>query len=108
MKTYETTHPTKRQMDIFRFIREELKLNGVPPTMNEIAGAFNIGTRNGVRNQLLAMERRGLMDLLPYTTRGIRVNRACRVCGCTENQPCEGGCAWASNEYNLCDKCVTQ
>lgn len=29
---------------------------------------------------------------------------ACRVCGCTQNAACEGGCAW--HEPNLCTACV--
>lgn len=30
--------------------------------------------------------------------------RACRVCGCTENNACEGGCWWV--EDDLCSSCV--
>ena len=26
--------------------------------------------------------------------------RECRVCGCTDNQACEGGCSWV--EADLC------
>lgn len=29
---------------------------------------------------------------------------ACRICGCTENNACDGGCSWA--EDNLCSACV--
>ncbi|PZP64216.1 MAG: hypothetical protein DI597_00965 [Pseudoxanthomonas spadix] len=29
--------------------------------------------------------------------------RACRVCGCTETNACEGGCWWV--EYDLCSAC---
>lgn len=29
----------------------------------------------------------------------------CRVCGCTNARPCEGGCSWA--QPNLCDRCVS-
>ena len=31
-------------------------------------------------------------------------DRACRVCGCTETTPCEGGCAWV--EPDLCSACA--
>lgn len=31
--------------------------------------------------------------------------RKCRICECTENDPCEGGCAWA--EPNLCSTCAS-
>ena len=30
--------------------------------------------------------------------------RACRVCGCTEDNACEGGCWWV--EDDLCSACV--
>lgn len=35
--------------------------------------------------------------------------RTCRVCGCTEDEPCEGGCAWVvdgSLEIDLCTACA--
>lgn len=32
-----------------------------------------------------------------------RVQR-CRVCGCTHNDACENGCAWAARD--LCTKCL--
>ena len=30
--------------------------------------------------------------------------RACRVCGCTENFGCDGGCYWV--ETDLCNQCL--
>ena len=32
------------------------------------------------------------------------MERECRVCGCTEDNACEGGCSWV--EEDLCSKCV--
>jgi hypothetical protein len=29
---------------------------------------------------------------------------ACRVCGCTELEACDGGCIWV--EADLCSRCV--
>lgn len=34
---------------------------------------------------------------------------ACRVCGCTENRPCQGGCRWVEDPAmlgELCDRCL--
>jgi hypothetical protein len=33
---------------------------------------------------------------------------ACRVCGCTEDKPCNGGCHWAEDPQmgDLCSRCV--
>jgi hypothetical protein len=32
----------------------------------------------------------------------------CRICGCTENNPCEGGCSWVSDPQmgDLCSACA--
>lgn len=30
--------------------------------------------------------------------------RACRVCGCTEEDACDGGCSWAGS--SLCSSCA--
>jgi hypothetical protein len=35
---------------------------------------------------------------------------ACRVCGCTDNQACEGGCTWVPDpwqEGDLCSACLS-
>jgi len=31
----------------------------------------------------------------------------CRVCGCTYEHACAGGCGWAANEKDLCTTCET-
>lgn len=31
--------------------------------------------------------------------------RRCRVCGCSDEQPCAGGCTWVSED--LCSACAT-
>ncbi len=33
-------------------------------------------------------------------------NRVCRVCGCTDDMGCEGGCSWV--EEDLCSNCLDQ
>jgi hypothetical protein len=35
----------------------------------------------------------------------------CRVCGCTEDEPCEGGCQWVEDqleEGELCSRCADE
>ena len=32
--------------------------------------------------------------------------RKCRLCGCTEDRACKGGCAWI--EWDLCSQCRVQ
>lgn len=33
--------------------------------------------------------------------------RACRRCGCTENQACDGGCFWVPGMKDVCSDCLT-
>lgn len=35
--------------------------------------------------------------------RRVPVQRACRVCGCTDDRACAGGCAWIAED--LCSAC---
>jgi hypothetical protein len=30
----------------------------------------------------------------------------CRWCGCTERDPCPGGCGWADRQQTLCTSCA--
>ena len=39
-------------------------------------------------------------------TEGPDTVRRCRVCGCTDDQACEGGCYWV--EDDLCSSCAPQ
>jgi hypothetical protein len=32
---------------------------------------------------------------------------ACRFCGCQEDTPCPGGCAWTDESQTLCTHCLT-
>lgn len=37
---------------------------------------------------------------------GVFDERRCRVCGCTDDWACEGGCSWV--EEDLCSACVNK
>ena len=30
----------------------------------------------------------------------------CKICGCTDDHACSGGCSWANKEHTLCTSCV--
>jgi hypothetical protein len=34
------------------------------------------------------------------------VHGVCRVCGCTDERACEGGCYWVDDEHTLCSQCA--
>lgn len=58
---------------------------------------------SGLLDRVLAMAHE-LGDL------GIEVTvdqiRTCRVCGCTDDRACLGGCWWVNEEEDLCSSCV--
>lgn len=29
----------------------------------------------------------------------------CRLCGCTDSAPCDGGCSWVDDHHTLCSSC---
>lgn len=35
------------------------------------------------------------------------VRGTCRVCGCTEDAACVGGCCWADESETLCSQCMS-
>ncbi len=67
---------TQRQAEIFAFIQEFLKENGVPPTHNEIATQFGLKGTYGVRQHLRLMEKKGCLRLSQGKARGIRLTSA--------------------------------
>lgn len=30
----------------------------------------------------------------------------CRICGCTDDNACEGGCSWVNKDHTLCSACA--
>lgn len=63
--------PTPRQAAILAFLREFIAAKGYAPTQREIGDGCNIKHLNGVRNHLLAMQRRGLVHILPGAQRNV-------------------------------------
>ncbi|MEI8200734.1 MAG: ParB/RepB/Spo0J family partition protein [Eubacteriales bacterium] len=48
----------------------------------------------------------GTHDIFPQKAEGVEEKRSCRVCGCTEDNACQGGCYWV--EQDLCSQCATE
>ncbi len=42
--------------------------------------------------------------LIVEVVEALRIEGVCRVCGCTDEEGCEGGCQWV--EPDLCSQCV--
>lgn len=66
-------HLTPRQSEVLTCIRNYFSTHGSPPTMLEIAQALDIRSPNAVRDHLRALERKGALELIPGTSRGIRL-----------------------------------
>lgn len=53
--------------------------------------------------------RRGNVAQAPPPVDGIELKPIpgiCRVCGCTADNPCPGGCAWTDKTRTLCTACA--
>lgn len=62
---------TKRQRDVYDFIREKIHSRGYGPTVREIGNNFNISSPNGVMCHLKALEKKGLITREPNMSRAI-------------------------------------
>jgi repressor LexA len=64
---------TKRQQEILDLINTAIDETGIPPTRAEIAGALGFRSHNAAEEHLRALQRKGVIELLPGASRGIRV-----------------------------------
>ena len=64
---------TKSQSELFGFIRGELTLNGLAPTVQEIQREFGFGSPNAVQTHLNALEKKGFIRRLERQARGLRL-----------------------------------
>jgi repressor LexA len=64
---------TPRQAQILDLIRHYVKSNGLPPTRAEIAAALGFRSVNAAEDHLRALERKGAIELMSGTSRGIRL-----------------------------------
>jgi len=63
---------TNRQEEVLRFIIENIRDNGYPPTIAEIGSEFGITSTNGVNDHLIALEKKGYIER-SSKARGIHV-----------------------------------
>ena len=68
-----TKELTKRQQEIFDFIKRYSSDHGYPPTVREIGKRFGIGNPNGVVCHLKALVRKGRIKRVAGISRGILV-----------------------------------
>ncbi len=64
---------TNRQQQIFDLIKENIHDTGMPPTRAEIAEFFGFKSANAAEEHLKALAKKGYIEMLPGTSRGIRL-----------------------------------
>ncbi len=75
MATTNDTPPklTQRQQEILRLIQSHMATTGSPPTRAEIAKKMGFRSPNAAEDHLRALARKGVIELVSGTSRGIRV-----------------------------------
>ncbi len=69
---------TPRQQEILEMIQEFIADNGMPPTRAEIARALGFKSVNAAEDHLKALQRKGVIDLMPGASRGIQLKDSLR------------------------------
>ena len=69
---------TPRQREILKLIQDTLIESGMPPTRAEIAAALGFKSPNAAEEHLRALQRKGVLDLIPGASRGIQLKDSLR------------------------------
>jgi len=74
------SHPTDRlspaQARVLAFIKSHIARHGLPPTRGEICAALGFRSPNAAEAHLRTLARKGVIELLPRASRGIRLRTA--------------------------------
>ncbi|MET0209324.1 MAG: transcriptional repressor LexA [Burkholderiaceae bacterium] len=65
---------TERQQQIFELVANAIERTGAPPTRAEIAAELGFRSANAAEEHLQALARKGVIELVGGTSRGIRLN----------------------------------
>ncbi len=64
---------TKRQQEVLDLIHAHIGATGMPPTRSEIARKMGFRSATAAEDHLQALARKGVIELTPGTSRGIRI-----------------------------------
>lgn len=67
---------TARQAEILALVQDFMEKFGFPPTRAEIAEKLGFKSANAAEEHLRALERKGILDILPGASRGIQLKQA--------------------------------
>ena len=65
---------TPRQEEVLELIKRTMLDTGMPPTRAEIARELGFKSANAAEEHLKALAKKGVIDILPGTSRGIKLN----------------------------------
>lgn len=71
----DTTKLTARQQQILELIQHAIHTTGAPPTRAEIAAELGFRSANAAEEHLKALARKGVIELVSGTSRGIRLKQ---------------------------------
>ena len=66
--------PSPKQLQVLGFIEQFIAVHGLPPTRGEIAAGLGLKNRQGIDQHLRALQTKGIIELVPGISRGIRLN----------------------------------
>lgn len=69
---------TPRQKQILKMIQDSLIESGMPPTRAEIAAEMGFKSPNAAEEHLRALQKKGVLDLIPGASRGIQLKDSLR------------------------------
>ena len=69
---------TPRQNEILNMIQEFIAETGMPPTRAEIARELGFKSANAAEEHLRALQKKGVLDLMPGASRGIQLKDSLR------------------------------
>ena len=72
-RSFDTPKLTARQQQIFELIQRAITTTGAPPTRAEIANELGFKSANAAEEHLQALARKGVIELVSGTSRGIRL-----------------------------------
>ncbi|MCY0388010.1 transcriptional repressor LexA [Robbsia sp. Bb-Pol-6] len=64
---------TARQQQVFELVQRAIERSGFPPTRAEIAAELGFSSANAAEEHLRALARKGVIELAPGASRGIRI-----------------------------------
>lgn len=70
---------TPRQAEVLEFIRTHTASSGYPPTRAEICRAMGFRSPNAAEEHLRALARKGVIEMAPGASRGIRVKQTAGI-----------------------------